>query len=124
MALIDRRRLERIGTLLQKEIADIVDNRLGDPRLGLLSITGVRVSADLSAARVYIAVLGDDEARATTIETLHRASSFVRSELAKRVSIRQVPALQFMEDVSQREGVKIDTLLRQWREEAGSPDRE
>jgi ribosome-binding factor A len=116
--MIGERRLARLGTLFRKEIADVVEHKLGDPRLGMVTVTSVKVSADLSSARVYVTVVGDTEAVSTTLDTLQRASSYVRNEVARRVRIRQMPFLKFCEDDSRQTGTRVDELLREWRDEA------
>jgi len=115
--VIGERRLARLGTLLRREIADVIEHKLRDPRLGLVTVTSVKVSADLSSARVYITVVGDTESASTTVETLQRASAFVRNEVAGRIRIRQMPMLRFYEDDSRYTGSRVDELLRKWRDE-------
>jgi ribosome-binding factor A len=123
VAVIEKRRLARLGTLFQKEIADIIEHRLGDPRVGMVTVTSVKVSGDLSSARVYVTVVGDTETVATTIDTLQKASSYVRNEVAHRIRIRQMPMLKFYQDDSRQTGSRVDELLREWRDEVrnGSP---
>lgn len=123
--MIGERRQARLGVLFRKEIADIVEHRMSDPRVGLLSITTVKVSADLSVATVYVSKLGTEEEVETSLNTLCRASSFIRGELAKRIRrIRQIPMLRFYEDEGLRQGERVDNLLRQWHEEEQAKDSE
>lgn len=121
--MIGERRLARLCTLFRREIADVIEHKLRDPRLGMVTVTSVKVSADLSSARVYVTVVGDTEAAITTIDTLRRASSYVRNEVAKRIRIRQMPLLKFYEDNSSQTGSRVDELLREWRDEVtnGNP---
>ena len=115
--MIGERRLARLGTLLRREIADVIEHKLRDPRLGLVTVTSVKVSADLSSARVYITVVGDAESVNTTVGTLQRASSYVRNEVAGRIRIRQMPMLKFFIDDSRESGTRVDELLQEWRDE-------
>lgn len=116
--MIDSRRRERLGALFRQEIADIIEHRLADPRRGLIAVTSVQVSADLGVAKVFVSVYGDEDATRTALETLAHAASFIRGEVAKRVRLRQMPALRFCEDDSLRHGAVVDRLLREWHGEA------
>ncbi|MBN1426575.1 30S ribosome-binding factor RbfA [Candidatus Fermentibacteria bacterium] len=116
--MIDTRRRERLAALFRQEIADIIEHRLSDPRLGFVSVTSVQVSADLGAAKVFVSVYGDEDATREALATLTRAASFIRGEVAKRVRLRQMPTLRFLEDDSLRYGAKVDRLLQEWRGES------
>jgi ribosome-binding factor A len=120
MAVIGERRRARLGTLLREEIADVIEHQLGDPRIGMVTVTSVKVSADLSSARVYVTVVGDPEIVQTTMDALARAASYVRTEVARRIRIRQMPLLKFYEDDSRQTGTRVDELLREWRDEVGN----
>ena len=101
-------RKERIASLLEREISNIVAQKMSDPRLGFLTITEVVVSPDLKEAIVYFSCL---DKKAETIETLKRAKGYIRSILAQRVKMRFVPELQFEFDDSYEYGMRIDALL-------------
>ena len=83
-----------------------------DPRLGMISITDVNVSRDLSWAKVYFSLLGTEEDREKTLEGLDRAKGFIRSELAKRLRVRHTPEVLFQFDPSLEQGAKMDALLK------------
>jgi ribosome-binding factor A len=118
MAMIDVRRRERLAALFREEIADVIEHRMADPRVGLVSVTSVRVAADLSTAKVFVSIYGDREAAQEVLAILTHAASFVRGEVAKRVRLRQMPALRFIEDDSMQRGAVVDRLLQEWHEEA------
>lgn len=115
--MIDVRRRERLGALFREEIADVIAHRMADPRVRFVTVTSVVVSADLSTAKVFVAIGGDAEEIRHGLTTLSHAASFVRAEVAKRVRLRQMPLLRFVEDDSIRRGAAIDRLLQEWHEE-------
>jgi len=108
-----RIRPERVGHLMRREIADILTNRLRDPRLGhWVSVTDVEVTPDLSFARVYVSVLSSGEERNEALRALSGAAGFVRRELAPRLNLREVPEIRFVFDGSLETGARVDELLR------------
>lgn len=115
--MIDERRRERLGALFQREIADIIATKVRDVRVGMVSVTGVRVSADLGVAKVYVSVLGDAQVRSQAMASLARATPFIRGEVARRVRLRQIPELRFVEDDSIRKAAEVERLLREWHRE-------
>jgi ribosome-binding factor A len=108
-----RIRPERVGHLMQREIADILANKLRDPRLGaMVSVTDVEVTSDLSFARVYVSLLPQEENRDRVLAGLQNAAGFVRRELAPRLGLREVPELRFLLDTSIERGARVEDLLR------------
>lgn len=108
-----RIRPEKVAHLMRREIADILERRLRDPRLGsTVTVTDVQVTQDLSFARVFVTVLGDESARGPALEALRRASGFVRRELGGRLDLREVPELRFEYDGSLDQGRRVEDLLR------------
>lgn len=99
------KRVDKIADLLKKEIALLIQNEVRDPRVGMASVTGVRVSKDLSYASVYITLLGKSGAEEAEegIAALNKAAGFLRTLLAKTISLRTTPKLKFIYD---------DTLVR------------
>ena len=116
------RRLSRVEELLRREIAAvIVQGELRDPRLrdvAGLSITGVRVSADLSAARVFVDVLLETVSAADAIAGLNSGAAAIRRMVALRVHLKRIPTLRFEHDVSIARGAAIERVLQ----ELGSAD--
>jgi ribosome-binding factor A len=115
-------RTQRVADYLQRELAQLIQREVRDPRVGMVSITGVDVSRDLGHARVYYTVLGSDssdEAKEST-EALNRAAGFLRSQLSRDSSMRSVPQLRFYFDASVGQGRHMEELLRK----AASADRE
>lgn len=108
------RRTDRVSSLLRKEISELIQHELNDPRLaGLVTVTAVETAPDLKTARVFISVLGDAEARQTAVAGLSSASGFLRRNLRDRVELRPIPDLQFEGDASIEEGARVAALLDQ-----------
>ncbi len=114
--MLPYKRSQRVGHLIREEVSDIVLNRLKDPRLGFLTVTDVEVTEDLRHARIYISTLKDED-RDETIEILSSATSFIRSELGRRLRMKFVPSLEFRFDETTRYGDKMERLLKKIREE-------
>ncbi len=114
--MLPYKRADRVAHNLQKEISDIVMNRVKDPRLGFLTITGVEVARDLKHARILVSVLKDEE-REDTMTALQRAAPFVRRELFSRLSMKVIPQLTFVYDTSPEYADKIGRLLKKVEEE-------
>jgi ribosome-binding factor A len=108
-----RIRPERVAQLIRRELADIIANRLRDPRIGQwVSVTDVEVTRDLSFARIFVSVLGSEEEQRRSLDTLRGATGFIRSQLAPRLDVREVPELRFEVDTSLQTGARVDDLLR------------
>jgi ribosome-binding factor A len=109
------RRTDRVEVQLQREIAGILlRGELRDPRLSRiesLSITGTRVSADLSSARIFFDVVADETEAAAITEALNAGTARVRSLLAGRLDMRRVPALRFERDAAIERGVRMEALF-------------
>jgi ribosome-binding factor A len=118
------RRIERLNEQLKREITTIVREEVRDPRVGMVTVTAVDVSADLSVARVYINVLGEDEARRASLEGLRAAAPFIRTELGKQLHVRRAPELRFEIDRSLDYAMRIERLLREALPEEGEKGAE
>lgn len=113
-------RPERIGQEIQAAIGQILARgELRDPRIGYITITGVKVSPDLRVARVFYSMLGTDKEREETQKGLDAAKGYVRREVTSAVNLRVSPEIFFSFDESVGEGDKIDRLLREVREKEG-----
>ncbi|EGQ3427796.1 30S ribosome-binding factor RbfA [Staphylococcus pseudintermedius] len=105
-------RAERVGEQMKKELMDIINNKLKDPRVGFLTITDVQPTNDLSLAKVYLTVLGSDKERENTFKGLEKAKGFIKSEIGQRMQLRIVPDLQFEYDESIEYGNRIERLIQ------------
>lgn len=105
-------RAERVGEQMKKEIMDIVNNKVKDPRVGFITITDVDLTNDLSQAKVYLTVLGSEKEVNDTFKALDKAKGFIKSELGSRMSLRIVPELFFEYDESIEYGNKIEKMIQ------------
>ncbi|MBF8643290.1 MULTISPECIES: 30S ribosome-binding factor RbfA [Pseudomonas] len=114
-------RTQRIGDQMQRELALLIQREIKDPRLGLVTITGVNVARDLSHAKVFITVLGKDSSKdiAQNLEILNEASGFLRQQLGRAMKLRTIPQMRFHYDESIRRGAELSALI----ERAVSEDR-
>jgi ribosome-binding factor A len=107
-------RVERVAAQLREEISQIIIRDLKDPRIGMASITDVKLSPDLRNATVRVSVVGDDDARAAAIDGLDHAKGFIRRELGSRLSnLRFAPELRFELDLGVAYSVRVSQLLRE-----------
>jgi len=104
-------RTDRVADGLQKEIARIIQRDLRDPRLSMVTVMSVEVSRDLSYAKVFVSVLGDEAQVQETLATLKRAKGHIRSLLAKRITLRIMPDLNFIYDDSVTRGTHVSHLI-------------
>ncbi len=105
-------RIERINSLIQVEISQLLQREVRDPRLSnFISVTKVDTAADMKTTRVYISVLGAEAERQETIKVLTAASGFFRRELSKNLNLRYTPALIFIADNSIERGDRITNLI-------------
>ena len=106
-------RRERVGDYLQRELAGLIQRELRDPRLGMVSITAVRVSRDMAHAQVFVTLLeGDSEEQARPgVDVLNGAAGFLRSALARDASMRTVPRLRFRFDSSVARARDLEALI-------------
>ena len=116
-------RTDQVGAQVQQEIMEIIRRDLKDPRIGFVSITGVRMSPDLRTARVRISVLGDDDEQRKTLAGLRSATGLIRRELGRRLeNLRFSPELRFEIDTSIEYSVRISKTLREILPERGEEE--
>ncbi len=102
---------EKIAGIIQKEVSEIIQFNLKDPKIGFITITDVTVTNDLSIAKIYVSFLGQKAREEAGMKALDRSKGFIRSTLAKRLSIRKVPELIFKVDDALERGNKIEEIL-------------
>lgn len=106
-----RHHKERLGDALREELTAIIEGELGDPRIGLASVSEVQMAPDGRSARVFINVHGDDADAEQTLKGLDAAKLYIRREVTDRLRLRQAPELYFQVDRSDEQGARIDQLL-------------
>ena len=110
------KRADRVNALLQRELGTLVSEELRDPRIAFTTVTSVEITDDLRSARVYVSVLGDEDAAKKTMAALEDAKPYLRHELGSRTDLRFVPELTFVPDRSAERAVRVSRLLREARE--------
>lgn len=113
------RRVERVSSLIKREVSLLLLNGIKDDRVGagIVSVTDVDVSGDLQHAKIFVSIYGTDEAKAETMAGLKSATGYVRSELGHRVGLRRTPEVVFLEDHSLERGDKMLLLLNKLSQE-------
>ncbi len=104
-------RSARIADQIQRSLAELIRLELRDPRVGLVTLTGVELSRDQSHAKVYFTVMGSPDAAEQAERGLSNAAGFLRSELSRQLTTRKVPELHFAYDDSVERGVRLTRLI-------------
>jgi len=102
----------RLQETLREELAALVEGELGDPRIGLVSVSEVHLGADGKTARVFVVAAGSEEEAEQSLEGLNAARGYIRHELTRRLAVRQAPEIFFVLDQSEQYGGRIEELLQ------------
>ena len=105
-------RPERVGEVIRQAVGAFLASEVRDPRIGFVTVTGVKVSPDLSHATVWVSVMGSDEERQRSLEGLASAAGYLRSQLSKQLATRVTPELVFALDRGLQHAERIDRVLR------------
>lgn len=106
------KRIGRISEEIRKIASDIIRNQLKDPGISsLTSITEVEVTRDLSYAKIYVSVLGNEKERRRTIKALEKSAGFVRREIGRNLKLRHIPEINFYLDKSIENGIYMSKLI-------------
>lgn len=111
MAKTGYSRAERVADQIRMEVADILMRKIKDPRVRSVTVTDVELTNDLRIARVFVTALGTDAETKDVFTGLNKASGFVRSELGRRLTLRYLPDVVFVKDVSGPRGDRVLQLL-------------
>jgi ribosome-binding factor A len=112
--------MRRVDEAVRAVLSDAIATDLKDPRIGFVTVTGVKTSPDLRHARVYVSVLGAEAERETSLEGLRSAHGFLQSKVASELNLKHTPTLTFSYDESIDHGMRITELLQE--EEHREPD--
>ncbi len=115
---MDFKRADKVGELIQEEISSLLLRRIKDPRIGFVTLTRVKVTDDLKAARVFYSVIGGEQEKKSSREGLDSATGFIRRELGRRLRLRYTPELIFIFDDSLEYGDHIEQLIQGLKEDA------
>jgi ribosome-binding factor A len=109
-------RVRKVADRIQVVVAEMLERRIKDPRLGFVTVTDVRVSGDTQQASVFYTVLGEAEQVAASAAALESARGLIRSEVAKQLGMRHAPTLEFIHDALPDTARHLDELLAKARE--------
>jgi len=108
-------RMRRVNEAIRQVLADALAGELADPRLGFVTVTDVKTSPDLRNARVYVSVLGDEEARSGSLAALTSAHGLLQGRIATQLSLKRTPRLEFVYDTTTDRALRVESLLREQR---------
>jgi ribosome-binding factor A len=108
---MSRGRMRRVDGTVRAVLSEAIAKDLHDPRVGFVTVTGVKTSQDLRHACVYVSVLGDQSARAASLDGLRSAQGFLQGVLASQLTLKHTPTLTFEYDESIDHGMRITELL-------------
>jgi ribosome-binding factor A len=104
-------RMRRVDHAIRKVIGDAVAVEIKDPRVGFVTVTDVRTSSDMSQARVFVSVLGDEAQRADTMAGLNSAHGFLQARIASELHLKRTPTLAFTYDDTTDRALRVDALI-------------
>src|SRR5690625_4456431 len=100
-------RVNRVAEQMKKEMSEIINQKIKDPRVGFVTVTDIEITNDLQQATVFISVLGDEGEKEATLAGLLKAKGFIRSEIGRRIRLRKVPEIDFQFDDAHEYGNRI-----------------
>jgi ribosome-binding factor A len=106
-------RMRRVDEAIRQVLADALAGDLADPRLGFVTLTDVRTSPDLRSARVFVSVLGDEEAREGSLAGLRSAHGVLQRRIGAELHLKRTPTLEFAYDPTTDQAMRVDELLRE-----------
>ena len=115
-------RQRRVSDQMRAQLAELLMHEVKDPRLGFVTVTEVRMSPDLTHARVFVSILGEEEQEKSALAALRSAAGYLRREIGRRVRLRHTPELHFEVDRTLDHSDRIEELLREARPEDGEQE--
>ncbi len=104
-------KIKKIEVDIKREISFIINSKINDPRLGFVTITGVRLSTDYNYLDVFVSIMGSGEVVKDTLVGLNQSSGFIKKNLGERIKLRNMPRVKFINDDSINTGMKITKIL-------------
>jgi ribosome-binding factor A len=108
---MDDAKTRRLAERIAKIVAELLERRIKDPRLGFVTVTEARLTSDLREAKVFYTVFGSTEERADTAKALASATGIIRSEVGRLIGLRHTPSLEFVADDLQENAQHIEELV-------------
>jgi ribosome-binding factor A len=106
-------RMRRVNEVIREVLGTAISTGLKDPRVGFVTVTGVETTPDLSSARVFVSVLGDERQREESLEGLRSAHGFLQARIGEELHIKRTPTLSFHYDETVEQGMRVSRLLDQ-----------
>lgn len=106
-------RMRRVNEAIREVLSEAIAAGLKDPRIGFVTVVSVDTAPDLRSAKVYVSVLGDEQARQETLDGLECSHGFLQSLLAGQLALKRTPRLIFQYDASIERGLRMEELLRE-----------
>jgi ribosome-binding factor A len=116
-------RMRRVDQAMRAVLSDAIAKELKDPRIGFVTVTGVKTSPDFRHARVYVSVLGSEPERAASMDGLRSAHGFLQHRLADELTLKHTPSLSFLYDDTVDRGMRVSKLLDE-HDRGGGRDQE
>jgi ribosome-binding factor A len=110
------RRPQRVALQIQHEVSMMIFRDMKDRRIGFVTVTGVEMSPDLRHARIFVSLMGTENEKKESLETLNHATGWIRHELGQRIRMKFLPEIVFQADTSQEYGEHIDKLINEIHE--------
>lgn len=107
----DVSRPRRVAEQMQRELAELIQLEVKDPRVGMITLTDVELTSDYAHAKVFFTLLGDQARLKEALAGLNSAAGYLRSQVAHRMKLRIMPALHFFHDASIERGARLDKLI-------------
>ena len=114
--MLPGKRSVRVGDVVLKEVASLLLERVRDPRVQGVTLTGIRLSDDLKQARIFFSVMGDQPLVERAQEGLNSATGFLKREIGRRVDLRYIPGIKFVYDPSLKTGNHMERVFEKLRE--------
>lgn len=114
-------RMRRVDEAVRAVLSDAITQELKDPRVGFVTVTGVKTSPDLRHARVYVSVLGEEAAREESLTGLRSAHGFLQRRIARELRLKHTPTLDFVYDDTVERAIRLDALLDDRDAGGGAP---
>lgn len=116
-------RQAKVGEAIKRDLAEIMQKEMRDPRLAMVTITGVDVARDFTVAKVFISMVGEPDEKAAALKALQGAAGYLRGQLGKMLELRTIPNLVFRYDAGIERGIQMFELLRQEGAELAEMER-
>lgn len=116
------RRIEKINELLRREVSEVLQREMKDPKIGFVTVTRVETSKDLQYSTIFTSIMGDEKERLTAMEHLNHAAGYVQRQLSGKVRLKNMPKIKFKLDTSIDHSIRIDEILRKIADEGHSND--